>query len=69
MKKVLFTGLIIVLLFGLIQLIPYGKDHNNPTPGSEPNWDSPTTRELAVKACFDCHSDLYLRTSYTTKSH
>ncbi len=24
---------------------------------SEPNWDSPRTRELAKRACFDCHSN------------
>ncbi len=23
----------------------------------EPHWDSPQTRELAVRACFDCHSN------------
>lgn len=58
MKKILFAGLMLVILFGLAQLIPYGKDHSNPTPGTEPKWDSPTTRELTKIACFDCHSDL-----------
>ena len=24
---------------------------------SEPNWNSPRTRELAKRACFDCHSN------------
>lgn len=24
---------------------------------AEPAWDSPRTRELAVAACFDCHSN------------
>ena len=24
---------------------------------SEPNWDSPRTRELTKRACFDCHSN------------
>jgi len=24
---------------------------------AEPNWDSPRTRELAVAACYDCHSN------------
>jgi hypothetical protein len=24
---------------------------------SEPDWDSPQTRELAQRACFDCHSN------------
>jgi len=30
---------------------------NNPLVVQEPPWDSPQTRELAVKACFDCHSN------------
>lgn len=45
-------GLLIV-----IQLVPYGRDHSNPAVVAEPAWDSPQTRELAVRACFDCHSN------------
>ncbi|MFN2190444.1 MAG: heme-binding domain-containing protein [Candidatus Promineifilaceae bacterium] len=41
----------------LIQLVPYGRDHNNPPVIGEPNWDSVQTRELAQRACFDCHSN------------
>ena len=40
-----------------MQLIPYGRNHDNPPVVSEPNWDSPKTRELAKRACFDCHSN------------
>ena len=40
-----------------IQLVPYGRDHSNPPLRSEPSWDSPTTRDLAKRACFDCHSN------------
>jgi hypothetical protein len=46
-----------IVLFLLIQLIPYGKDHTNPPVVGEPNWDSQQTRELAKRACFDCHSN------------
>lgn len=48
-----------MLLFGflLIQLLPYGRDHTNPPVVQEPQWDSPRTRELAVRACYDCHSN------------
>lgn len=47
------------LLGGLlvIQLVPYGRDHDNPPVVAEPAWDSAQTRELAVRACFDCHSN------------
>ena len=51
------AALVIVILFGLIQLIPYGHNHTNPAVVQEPAWDSPATRALAVRACFDCHSN------------
>jgi hypothetical protein len=50
-----FLGTVIVLV--VIQLVPYGRDHSNPPITAEPEWDSPVTRELAVRACFDCHSN------------
>jgi hypothetical protein len=40
-----------------MQLIPYGRNHNNPPVVSEPNWDSQLTRELVKSTCFDCHSN------------
>jgi hypothetical protein len=43
--------------FAVIQLVPYGRVHDNPPVTAEPGWDSPRTRELAVRACFDCHSN------------
>jgi len=49
--------LILVGLLLVIQLVPYGRDHTNPAVVAEPAWDSPQTRELAVRACFDCHSN------------
>ena len=41
----------------LIQLIPFGREHTNPPVVQEPAWDSPQTRELAKRACFNCHSN------------
>ena len=40
-----------------IQVVPYGRDHSNPPVTREPAWDSQTTRDLAKRACFDCHSN------------
>ncbi len=58
MKKVLKRiGWVVAGLFVLIQLAPYGRDHRAGTGNVEPKWDSPRTRELAVRACFDCHSN------------
>jgi mono/diheme cytochrome c family protein len=45
------------LLFVPAQLVPYGRDHTNPAVTKEPAWDSAQTRELARRACFDCHSN------------
>ena len=44
-------------VFVVIQFVPYGRDHTNPPVIAEPSWDSPETRDLAVAACFDCHSN------------
>ncbi|MCU1337639.1 MAG: putative cytochrome c [Bryobacterales bacterium] len=41
----------------LIQLIPFGHTHTNPPKTKEPAWNSPETRELIQRACFDCHSN------------
>jgi hypothetical protein len=46
---------ILVVGFVAIQLVPV--DRSNPPVLSEPNWDSPQTRQLAERACFDCHSN------------
>jgi mono/diheme cytochrome c family protein len=43
--------------FLVIQLFPYGRAHTNPPVVQEPVWDSPETRALAERACFDCHSN------------
>jgi len=56
--KYVGAGLAVVVgIFLLMQLVPYGRTHSNPPTIVEPAWDSPRTRELAVRACFDCHSN------------
>ena len=58
MKRKLLFIVIGLLGFGLlIQLIPYGHDHINPSVNAEPKWDSSETRALAQRVCFDCHSN------------
>ncbi len=47
----------VVLAAILIQLIPYGHTHSNPATIQEPAWDSPQTKDLVHRACFDCHSN------------
>jgi hypothetical protein len=57
LKRLLKVLAALVVVFAVMQVIPYGRTHNNPPTLEEPPWDSPRTRELAARACFDCHSN------------
>ena len=48
------TALLVLLL--LIQLIPYGRDHTNPTPTKQVALPTAPQRALFKSACQDCHS-------------
>lgn len=50
-------GIALVVIVLAIQLVPYGRNHTNPPGRVEPRWDTPATRALAVRACYDCHSN------------
>jgi hypothetical protein len=52
-RRLLWVAAFVVV----IQIVPYGHRHTNPPVTKEPAWDSPQTRELAKRACFDCHSN------------
>lgn len=57
-KKMMLTAAITAVVILLaIQAIPYGKAHSNPPIVKEPLWDSPATRVLVKRVCFDCHSN------------
>ncbi len=45
-----------VIGFLVIQFVPI-RPRTNPPVVQEPNWDSPQTRQLMERACFDCHSN------------
>lgn len=47
----------VVAAFAALQALPYGRNHTNPPVSREPTWTSQEIRELAVRACFDCHSN------------
>src|SRR5688572_32534242 len=55
-RLLLRAGLAVAALLVLAQFLPFGRVENPPVR-AEPAWDSPRTRELAVRACFDCHSN------------
>ncbi|HEY7135633.1 MAG TPA: heme-binding domain-containing protein [Acidimicrobiia bacterium] len=59
MRRVLRWGLagaaVVIVGFGLIQLIPYRI--SNPRVRTSIKWDSARTQQLVVAACYDCHSN------------
>lgn len=57
-RRILIGG-VVALVMGVVvlQLWPYGRDHPNPPVVQEPQWNNQQTRGLAVRACFDCHSN------------
>ena len=58
MKYLPRVAIALVLLFLVIQLVPYGRDHTNPpVSGAGPNWDSPQTEATFMASCADCHSN------------
>lgn len=52
-----WLGIGVVVAILILQLVPYGRSHTNPAGRMEPRWDTPATRGLAVRACYDCHSN------------
>lgn len=55
-KRILLSlAAIFIVAFIAIQFVPVNR--SNPPVVSEPAWNSPHTRELAQRACFDCHSN------------
>jgi mono/diheme cytochrome c family protein len=50
-------GIAVLMFAAVIQFLPFDGAQNNPASVTEPAWDSPRTRALAVRACFDCHSN------------
>ncbi len=58
MKKfsLLLALAIAVLIFIIMESAVIAQNPSS-SEVSEPNWDSPRTRELTKRACFDCHSN------------
>jgi hypothetical protein len=52
------VGIGLAGLLILIQLVPYGRDHNNPPVTSAARWTDAASEQLATEACYDCHSNL-----------
>ncbi len=50
-------GLVLIGAIGFIAIQFVPVDKSNPPVASEPNWDSPQTKALVERACYDCHSN------------
>jgi len=63
---IIALGIVLVGVFALVvALAPVLPVPENPPVISEPQWDNPQTRALAVRACFDCHSNQTVWPWYT----
>lgn len=58
-KKILLWVIgICVVLFIVIQFIPYGRSsHSSPIPTNPFQWTDPQARAIARTSCYDCHSN------------
>ena len=56
-RWILRAAIAVAVPFVAIQLVPYGRDHHNPTVTADAPWPSEESRSLAVAACYDCHSN------------
>ncbi len=58
MRRFVKPVLLTVLVVGVaIQFVPYGWAHDNPPVTGDAPWPSAEARDLAVAACYDCHSN------------
>ena len=58
MKRILgILGVVIVAILLVLSVQATAKNRSNPPVIAEPEWDSLETRQLAERACFDCHSN------------
>jgi hypothetical protein len=57
-KTLLWIIGIAVVLFVVIQIIPYGRSsHSNPPATNQFTWTDPQAEAIAKTACYDCHSN------------
>ncbi len=47
----------LIVVFGLIQAVPYGRSHTNPAATNEFKWTDPQAQAIARTSCYDCHSN------------
>lgn len=56
-RTLLIVGGVVVAVFLLIQLVPYGWDRSNPPVSAPAPWTDPRAEAIARRSCYDCHSN------------
>jgi hypothetical protein len=51
------TGVTLIIVFCLIQFLPYGWQRYNPPVVENAPWPTESSEALARNACYDCHSN------------
>jgi hypothetical protein len=64
-RMLLRAGLGLLLVAVLLQLLPFGRLGTDPPVTRDAPWPSGRARELAVAACYDCHSNQTRRPLYS----
>jgi hypothetical protein len=57
-RRFAWLGGALVVLFVLIQFVPYGHDRSNPPVQSSPDWQANAEQLFTDSGCADCHSNL-----------
>jgi hypothetical protein len=64
-RLLLRAGLGLLLVAVLLQFLPFGRLGPNPPVTRDAPWPNGRARELAVAACYDCHSNQTRRPLYS----
>jgi hypothetical protein len=56
-KWVVRIGIVVISVFALIQLVPYGWTHSNPPVVRDAPWPDAASEAIARGSCYSCHSN------------
>src|SRR5512139_4176483 len=54
---VLWVVVALVVIFAIMQAVPYGRDHADPPVTNAFTWTDPQAEAIARESCYDCHSN------------
>ncbi len=57
LRRLRVPAMILGLIFGAMQLVPYGWSHSNPPIEQDTPWPSADGRAIARISCYSCHSN------------